>query len=85
MAVQLNDAPAKAEANLVDETMHRRLVPGEGAIDLVGLVRLLDAGGSRAPIGVECFSDELNALPAAEVARRVGDATRAVLAEARGG
>jgi sugar phosphate isomerase/epimerase len=85
IAIQLNDAPAGAEADLVDETMHRRLVPGEGAIDLVGLVRLLDASGCRAPIGVEVFSDELNALPAAEVARRVGDATRAVLAAARAG
>jgi sugar phosphate isomerase/epimerase len=84
VAVQLNDAPAQPEDDLVDECLHRRLVPGEGAIDLVGLVRLLDDVGSDAPIGIEVMSDEIFALPAKEAARRVGDATRAVLATARG-
>jgi sugar phosphate isomerase/epimerase len=82
-AVQLNDAPARPEDDPVDECLHRRLMPGEGAIDLVGLVRLLDDMGSNAPIGVEVMSDDVFALPANEAARRVADATRAVLAAAR--
>jgi sugar phosphate isomerase/epimerase len=84
VGIQLNDAPAAAEADPVDECLHRRLVPGEGDIDLVGLVRLLDAAGVDAPVGIEVMSDEINALPVKEAARRVGDATRSVLATARG-
>jgi sugar phosphate isomerase/epimerase len=81
-AIQLADAPARAEPDLVDETLHRRLLPGDGAQDLVGLVRHLRAGGCAAPIGVEVFSDALAALPVAEAARRAGDAARRVLAVA---
>ena len=84
VGIQLNDAPAKAEADPVDECLHRRLVPGEGDIDLVGLIRLLDEAGVDAPVGIEVMSDEINALPVKEAARRVGDATRSVLAAARG-
>jgi sugar phosphate isomerase/epimerase len=81
--VQVDDAPADAEADLSDETQHRRLLPGDGSFDLVGLVRTLDAIGSTAPIGVEVFSDELAGRPVHEVARRCADATRTVLLAAR--
>ena len=56
---------------------------GLSQVDLVEVVRVLDEVGSRAPIGVEVFSEELFALPAVEVARRAGDAARAVLKRAR--
>jgi sugar phosphate isomerase/epimerase len=82
LGVQLDDAPATPEADLEDETMHRRLLPGEGELDLVGFVRTLREIGSPAPIGVEVFSDALAALPVAEVAQRTAAATRAVLAAA---
>ena len=81
LGVQLDDAPGEPEADLVDETLHRRLLPGEGAIDLPAIVRALRAAGSPAPLGVEVFSDALAALPAEEAARRAGAAARAVLAE----
>ena len=83
LGVQLNDAPRKPEPDVIAETTRRRLLPGEGDIDLVELVRILDEVGSRAPIGVEVFSEELFARPAAEVARRAGDAAREVLKRAR--
>ncbi len=70
-------------ANLVAETMEARLLPGEGAIPLVRWLRILDAIGSTAPIGVEVFSKALDALPPVEVGRRCGAAARAVLAAAR--
>ena len=65
------------------ESMHERLLPDEGDVDVVQLVRILDAIGCRAPIGVEVFSDRLNALPAAEAARRCSTAARHVLERAR--
>ena len=82
-SVQLNDAPAAPSENLVAETMQARLLPGEGAIPLVRWLRILDAIGSRAPLGVEVFSKTLDALPPVEVGRRCGAAARAVLAAAR--
>jgi sugar phosphate isomerase/epimerase len=81
--VQLNDAPAQPGADLVAETLAARLVPGEGEIPLVRWLRILDAIGSRAPLGVEVFSEKLDALPPLEVGRRCGEAARALLAAAR--
>jgi len=81
--IQLSDAPAAAEADLVDETLHRRRIPGDGAIDLAGLLRHLAAGGCRAPIGVEVFSDALAAQPALDTARRLAPALRRLLDAAR--
>jgi sugar phosphate isomerase/epimerase len=82
-SVQINDAPAAAAGDLVTETLSARLLPGEGDIPLVRWLRILDAIGSRAPIGVEVFSSALDALPPVEVGRRCGAAARAVLAAAR--
>jgi sugar phosphate isomerase/epimerase len=81
--IQLSDAPRAAEPDLVDETLHRRLVPGEGDADLAALLRHLEAGGCTAPIGVEVFSDALAARPVGEVARRTGESLRAALAASR--
>jgi len=83
LGVQLCDAPAAAEADLVDETLHRRLLPGEGAAEIPALLRRLEAGGCTAPLGVEVFSDALAALPVREAARRCGEAARRCLAAAR--
>jgi sugar phosphate isomerase/epimerase len=80
VAIQINDAPRKAEPDVVVETLRRRLLPGEGDIDLPGLLTRLRSGGCEAPIGVEIFSEELEKLPPSEAARRAGDATRRVLA-----
>jgi sugar phosphate isomerase/epimerase len=82
-SVQLNDAPATPGADLVAETLAARLVPGEGDIPLVRWLRILDAIGSRAPLGVEVFSEKLDQLPPLEVGRRCGAAARALLAAAR--
>ena len=80
---QLSDAPAEAEPNVIEETIGRRLLPGEGAIDLVGLLRILDEIGARGPTAAEVFSDELRSHPPEAGARRAAVATRALLAAAR--
>jgi len=81
--VQLDDAPAVPEADLAEETQHRRLVPGDGELDLVGLVRALDAQGYDGPLGVEVFSDELTARPFDQVARTTYQGTARVVAAGR--
>ncbi len=85
LAVQLSDAPRRAEADLVEETLHRRLLPGAGEADLTGLLRILDAIGSPAPLGVEVFSDALAAEPPAAVAVRAAGSLRELLARTRNG
>ncbi|MBW2419471.1 MAG: sugar phosphate isomerase/epimerase [Deltaproteobacteria bacterium] len=86
LGIQLNDAPAEPiEKNMVEETLHHRLVPGEGDIDLVAHMRLLDEIGSPAPRCAEVFSDSLLASGTPEqISVRVGDALRAIRARARG-
>ena len=83
LGIQLDDGPAAAEDNLVEATLHHRALPGEGEFDLVGLVRTLAGTGTAAPLGVEVFSDELQARPAAEAAMLAARATRTVLEAAR--
>ncbi len=78
--IQLCDAAPEPAADLPGEAMRARRLPGEGAVDLPGLLRALASTGCRAPIGVEIFSQELNALPPAEAAHRAADATRRLLA-----
>ena len=78
-AIQVSDAPAVAESNLMEETMARRLLPGEGAARVRDVLDVLSDGGCTAPVGVEVFSSTLAALPADQAIERVATATRTVL------
>ena len=82
VAVALNDADARVEGSLVEDTTRRRRLPGEGTFDLVGFLRTLDAHGVGAPLVVEILSDEQNARPVDEAAQVALAATRALLARA---
>jgi sugar phosphate isomerase/epimerase len=82
-AIQLDDADAEPVGAPFEDTMLRRRLPGEGAFDLTGLIRLLDEMGVTAPLSVEILSTEHAALPVEEAARRAHDTTRAVVARAR--
>ena len=62
LAVQVDDGPALAEDDLVEATLHHRLVPGAGEFDLVGYLVALRTIAAVGPIGVEVFSDDLHAL-----------------------
>lgn len=81
--IQINDAPAAAEADVETEAALRRRIPGEGDIPLADILRLLDRHGVTAPIGVEVYSEALSHMSPAEIARRTGDAARRVIAAAR--
>ena len=80
VGVQLCDAPAVPEADPLQATLHERLLPGQGELDLAGLIADLRATGTNAPIGVEVFSDTLDELAPEEVGRQAGAALRALLA-----
>lgn len=87
--IQISDAPADPEAGadgaegaeaLMDETMHRRLLPGQGDADVAGVLAALRAAGVDAPVGVEVFSDDLARLGTRTAAQAAASAARAVLA-----
>ncbi len=82
-SVQLNDAPAAATSNLMLESMMGRLMPGEGVIPIAEVVRVLDAIGATAPLGIEVFHESHARMNASEVARRAAETSRRVLALAR--
>jgi sugar phosphate isomerase/epimerase len=78
--VQLADAPwALRGRTLVDDLLHYRLFPGEGEFPLRALVRTLAAAGGLGSVGVELFSDAVDALPPADVGRRAREALDAAL------
>ena len=83
VGVQLNDAPKEPAPVILQETLEARRLPGDGDIDLVGLVRTLDRQGSRAPLGAEVYASDLAARPADEAARLAGDAMRRLVEAAR--
>jgi sugar phosphate isomerase/epimerase len=78
--LQLNDAPLRGDGDLMDETMHRRLLPGEGEIDLRSLLDTLDEMGAEPIVAPEVFNPAIGRLGPEVAAQRIGDATRRVLA-----
>lgn len=82
--VQLNDAPATPAGDMWDEMMNARLLPGQGAFDLAGLIGTLDRIGSTAPLGVEVFNARHQNQTIAQIAQDWAQATRAMLAKVRG-
>jgi len=79
--VQLDDAPAVPSGPLREETQ-RRLLPGDGALDLVAAIRALDRIGGLRRVGPEVISPDLAALPILDAATLAMDRTRAIVAAA---
>jgi len=79
LAVQLDDAPGEPEPDLLHATLHHRLLPGEGELDLDVLVASLRHVGAKCPVGIEVFSDALDRMSSVEAARLAGDSLRRVL------
>ncbi len=82
LAVQVSDVAAVPQEDARIETLHDRVLPGQGAGNIGSLLRALREQGCTAPMEVEVYSDALARLPPAEAARRARDALRDVLAEA---
>lgn len=77
-AVQLNDGPRVHDDFLVHARAARRL-PGEGELDVAGLVGAVLRTGFTGPWCVEANTPEFRALPVDEAARRAAEAAAAVL------
>jgi sugar phosphate isomerase/epimerase len=83
--VQLDDGPRlPRNDDFIYDTLHHRDLPGEGEFDISAFLGTLWRNGVRAPISVEVMDDRLYALPAAEAAQRIAEASRAAVAAALG-
>ena len=80
-ALQISDR-REPPAGTTYTPMGGRLLPGEGELALVPLLRTLLTREPELTVGVEVFSDELRCLPAGEIAARVAASTRTVLRQA---
>lgn len=80
-AVQLNDGPLVHEDFLRHARARRRL-PGDGDLDVVGLVEAVLRTGFTGPWCVEVNTPEFRALPVEVAAARAAEAARAVLRSA---
>jgi sugar phosphate isomerase/epimerase len=74
--VHINDAPDKPADEQID---NQRLLPGEGIIDLNGMLTALQAIGYDSYVSVETFSDTLPLLGSEEAAIRAKQALDRVL------
>ena len=84
-ATQWNDGTIAAQhPDYLQDCLTNRVPPGDGEFTLIEMVRILDAIGSTAPIGVEVCSAELWAAPVDYAAQVSADGMRRVLAAARG-
>jgi len=66
--VELDDAAPEVVGTLIEDTLDRRLLCGEGALDVPAFVRELAAAGYRGPMGVEILSIEHRERPLQEAA-----------------
>lgn len=83
-AIQLGDAPAIPAADLAHESLHERMIPGEGGLDLGAFLRATLAGGRPPLIGPEVFSDRTAEIPPQRLGRLLGESTRALMAAGDG-
>lgn len=80
VSVEVNDGPAEPWPDLWQETLHGRLLCGEGAFDISGFIAEVDKTGYRGPIGIEILSRQHRKLPLQEMATRAITSLRKVLA-----
>jgi sugar phosphate isomerase/epimerase len=83
VAVQLNDGP-RVHSDFLQHARAARRLPGFGELDVVGLVKAVQAAGFAGPWCVEVNTPVFRDLPVTEAARNAADAARAVLDAARG-
>jgi sugar phosphate isomerase/epimerase len=79
--VQLDDAAAEPQGSLREETS-RRLLPGDGGLDLRAAIRALHQIGALRWVGPEVISPDLAALPVLDAARLAMDRTRTAVSAA---
>jgi sugar phosphate isomerase/epimerase len=73
--VQFDDHPALASSDLAEETLHRRVFPGEGTFDLARFSQSLRARGFDGLVSIEILSKQWRGGDLAAFARRAYETT----------
>jgi len=81
-AVELDDADEQVVGSLLEDTLHRRRLCGEGTQDVTGFVTAVAAAGFGGPWGVEILSDDFRKLDLAQQVSRAYTTTAAALRQA---
>ena len=79
-AIQVCDA-GPPQGRPFEDTMKRRLFPGEGEFPLATLIATLRLIGCQAPVSVEVFADPLSPEQQASKAHRAAESARTLLRE----
>jgi len=74
--LQFDDAPRPESDDLMRETIDRRVMPGDGTLELERFASTLLERGFDGLVSVEVLSEELRALPAADFAERAYTTTQ---------
>jgi sugar phosphate isomerase/epimerase len=74
-AIELNDGPLDVVEPLLEESIDRRKLCGEGGFDVKAFLAAVERTGYRGPMGVEILSHENRARPLDEAARVIFEST----------
>lgn len=57
--VELNDGPEEIKGDWTEQTVNHRLLCGDGAFDIQGLLKAVDKVGYNGPVGIEVLNKEM--------------------------
>lgn len=78
--LQLADGrTAAADDDLVEATLHTRMLPGAGDLGLADAIDIITRRGIGFTAGPEVFSDQLDTMAPDDAGRALGDSTRTIL------
>ena len=78
-AMQLDDAMSEPMEDVLEETLNHRLLPGEGCIDLLQILRNLQSIGAEPAYDVEVFKASLRSQSPLHRARTLFDSSSAII------
>lgn len=74
-SIELNDAHKYAIEPLWMDTIHKRVLPGDGTFDIPAFIKAVQAAGYEGPWGLEVLSDTHRKLPLELMAKRAYETT----------
>ncbi|OXR38719.1 xylose isomerase [Pseudomonas jessenii] len=74
-SIELNDAHKYAIEPLWMDTIHKRVLPGDGTFDIPAFIKAVQAAGYEGPWGLEVLSDTHRKLPLELMANRAYETT----------